>query len=130
MKKFVADFETTSIENFEIDKSVRVWAVNVREIQTNEVVLTSENIQDFFKFIKKESTEIFFHNLKFDGMFILNELFKQGYKWSEEPKEEMTFGTLIADNGIWYSITIIHKKYNKRYIRRQLWHQKQNIQKK
>ncbi len=113
----MADFETTSTENFEIDKSVRVWAVNVREIQTNEVVLTSENIQDFFKLIKKESSEIFFHNLKFDGMFILNELFKQGYTWSEEPKEEMTFGTLISDSGIWYSLTIIHKKYNKRYIK-------------
>ena len=90
MKKFVADFETTSTENFEIDKSVRVWAVNVREIETNEVKLTSESIDDFFKFIKKESSEIYFHNLKFDGMCILNELFKRGYKWSPEPKEAKT----------------------------------------
>ena len=50
-------------------------------------------------------------------MFILNELFKQGYTWSEEPKEEKEFGTLISGNGIWYSITIIHKKFNKRYIK-------------
>ena len=117
MRKLVADFETTSTENFEIDKSVRVWAVNVREIATNNVVLTSEKIEDFFKLIKKESSEVFFHNLKFDGMFILNELFKQGYTWSEEPKEEKEFGTLISGNGIWYSITIIHKKFNKRYIK-------------
>ena len=117
MKKYVADFETTSTSNYEIDKSVRVWAVNVREIATNEVTLTSNNVDDFFKFISKESSEIYFHNLKFDGMFILHELFKRGYKWSEKPKEEMTFGTLIADTGIWYSITIIHKKYNKRYIK-------------
>ena len=117
MKKYVADFETTSVENYERDKSVRVWACNVREIKTNAVVLTSENIQEFFKFIRKESSELFFHNLKFDGMFILNELFKQGYKHVDEPKEEKEFGTLIADTGVWYSITIIHRKFNKRYVK-------------
>lgn len=121
MKKYVADFETTSTENYEKDRSVRVWAVNVREIETNEVKLTSEKMDDFFKFMRKESSEIFFHNLKFDGMFILNELFKRGYKWSEDPKEPKTFGSLIADNGVWYSLTIIHKKYNKRYIKTKIF---------
>lgn len=117
MKQYVADFETTSSENFEVDKTVRVWAVNIREISKNESVLTSNNIDDFFKFIQKESSEVFFHNLKFDGQFILNELFRRGYKHKDEPKNEKEFGTLIADNGIWYSMTIIHKKFNKRYVK-------------
>lgn len=117
MKKYVADFETTSTENYALDNNVRVWGVSMREIANNKPVLLSNNIEDFFKFIKKESSEVFFHNLKFDGMFILNELFKQGFKWKEEPKEAGEFGTLIADTGVWYSITIIHKKFKKRYVK-------------
>lgn len=79
--------------------------------------MTSENIDDFFTFIQKESSEMFFHNLKFDGQFILSELFKRGYIYKEEPKNEKEFGCLIADTGIWYSITIIHRKFNKRYVK-------------
>lgn len=117
MKQFVADFETTSTDNFEVDKSVRVWAVNVRDISNNQSVLTANNIDEFFKFIEKESTKIYFHNLKFDGQFILSELFKRGFKHKEKPKNAKEFGTLITDTGIWYSITIIHKKFNKRYVK-------------
>ncbi len=121
MKKYVADFETTSEENFAVDKEVRVWGVNVREIETNEVVLCSNDINDFFEFIKKESCEIFFHNLKFDGVFILDWLFKNGYIHKEKAKADKQFSTLIADTGIWYNIEIVHKRYNKRYIKTKIF---------
>lgn len=121
MNKYVADFETTSIENFEIDKSVRVWAVSVREIETNTSVLVGDNIEDFFNFVKTESAEVYFHNLKFDGMFIIAELLKRGFVHKEKAKNAGEFSTLIADTGVWYSITIVWKKFNKRYIKTKIF---------
>lgn len=116
MKQYCADFETTSVKNFEIEKRVRVWGVNVREITTNKSVLTSNNIDDFFSFFEKQSAEVFFHNLKFDGHFIIYWLLTHGYSYTEEPKEKC-FSTLITSMGTWYEVTIYHKIFDKRVVK-------------
>ena len=50
----------------------------------------------------------YFHNLKFDGNFIVNWLLKNGWEWQKENKmmKDKHFSTVIADTGQWYSITI------------------------
>lgn len=54
-----------------------------------------------------DGSTIFFHNLKFDGNFILNYLLKNGYELTEERKlNKRQFSTLISDTGAFYQIKI------------------------
>ncbi len=122
MKRYTADLETTAAEQYERDGCVRAWAVNVTDIDTGENILTANNLDDFFKWLGKsnkahDNRQIYFHNLKFDGTYLLTWLFERGFKHltEDEPPEEYSFKTLITDTGIWYSITIYFKIFNKRY---------------
>ena len=117
---YVADLETTSAEQFKIDGRTRVWAVCVREIESEEVVLLSSDFNDFFTFLSKDNQhhktkKVFFHNLKFDGPFIVDWLLKNGFKHSTERKlNEKEFSTLIANTGAWYEIKICYKRLSTR----------------
>lgn len=118
--KYVADFETTSSSQYEIDGYTRVWAVAVMDIESEELELLSNNIDDFFAWAftdnrHHKTKEVYFHNLKFDGPFIIDWLFKNGFKHSKERKlKEKEFSTLISNTGIWYNITICYKRFKTR----------------
>ena len=105
----VADFETTVTPD-----DVRVWGVCAVDIETSQTVHLSNSIDDFFKFLENKNTKCYFHNLKFDGEFILHYLLTHGFKYSEVSADK-TFSTLITDDGIFYSITVIFEKKNKKY---------------
>lgn len=120
MKKYMCDFETSTEEWLMFDNGVaRVWASCIATIEeTPKVVAINNNINDFMEnLIKLGNIEAYFHNLKFDGEYIISWLFKNGYKYDEKARKEKTFNCVISDTGQWYSITITHKAYNKRYIR-------------
>lgn len=104
---FTADFETTT----EID-DCRVWAWGIASITSCETEMIGKDIASFINYINNQNIDIYFHNLKFDGEFIVSYLLNIGMEHSRERKA-MTFETLIADNGQWYGIIIywsIHKK--------------------
>lgn len=108
-----ADFETTV--NL---KKTRVWAWALCEVRNVENFVYGNSIETLFDFLtkQKESVTLYFHNLKFDGEFILYYLLKNGYKLVKDRKEleENTFCTLISDKGIFYSIEIcLYKKSHK-----------------
>lgn len=103
MKRFVADFETATWYS---DKSY-VWAWALCEITDGFPVEVGNTIEGFFERIQKENNPlIFFHNLKFDGEFLMyymmNDL-KLEWRNSKE-KEDNTFSTLISDMGQFYQI--------------------------
>ena len=107
--KIVADFETT------VDKNdVRVWAACAVNIDTGDVEHLSNNIDSFFNFLSNKNVVCYFHNLKFDGEFLLAYLLTHGYKYSETPVNK-SFSCLITDTGVFYSITVIFEKQNKKY---------------
>ena len=114
MKSYVADFETTTRP-----EDCRVWAYAICEVGKEEVII-GNNIDDFMVWCEnqKENVKVFFHNLKFDGQFILHWLFKHDYKCvSDKERASRTFTTLISDKGLYYSIEVIFylngKKVNK-----------------
>lgn len=115
MRKFTADFETTTDED-----DCRVWGYAICEIGNIDNFIYGNNIEDFIKFCKnkRENYIIYFHNLKFDGEFIFNYLLNNGYVCIENKKDrkDKTFTTLISDTGQFYSIEIFFETKNKKHI--------------
>ncbi len=104
MKRFTADFETATWLK---DESF-VWAWALCEIGNVEKIEIGNTIDGFFERIKKEKNPyIYFHNLKFDGEFILYYLMTHGYEYVEQQeKRTNTFSTLISDMGLFYQIEV------------------------
>ena len=112
MKKFTADFETaTWLEN-----ETYVWAWAVCEIGNEENILIGNEIDSFIDYCKLQKNSVFyFHNLKFDGEFLIYWAETHGFKHVEkrEEIEDMTYTTLISDMGQFYQIVFYFEKGNK-----------------
>lgn len=110
--KYTADFETTTDEN-----DCRVWAWGITEIDNTDYFTYGNDLDGFMEYIKaRENAIYYFHNLKFDGEFIMVWLFEHGFKHVKERNEEATktFTTLISDKGQFYSMKIIFEKDGKK----------------
>ena len=107
--KVAADFETTTDPN-----DCRVWAACAVDIESLKTVHISNSIDAFFEWLQDKNTVCYFHNLKFDGEFILSYLLRNGYRYSDT-REPKTFDTLISDTGQWYCVTVIFEKQKKKY---------------
>ena len=104
MKKFTADFETSTW----IQDESFVWAWALCEIGNTENIELGNNIDSFMDRVKKEKNPvILFHNLKFDGEFILYWLMKNGFEYTEKlERKDKSFSTLISDMGLFYQIEV------------------------
>lgn len=113
MKKYTADFETaTWLEN-----ETYVWAWAVCEIGNPENIKIGCDIDEFMEWCKKNyNTTLYFHNLKFDGEFILYYLLNHGYEHIKDKKDkkDRSFTTLISDMGLFYSIEIYFEVQGRR----------------
>lgn len=117
-RSFVADFETTV---YDYQDKTEVWAAAIVELYTEDVVILG-SIEEFisYLFTLKTNVNVAFHNLKFDGSFILYDLMtrltKKGFvhAFDEEKQRFMklkdmprrSFSYLISSMGQWYQITI------------------------
>lgn len=105
---YTADFETTTDP-----KDCRVWACGICSIDEEHKFDYGNSIEWFFNFIEQNCDSTFyFHNLKFDGEFIMCHLFENGYKHVTSLKDlkKKTFTTLISDKGQFYSMEICFAK--------------------
>lgn len=104
MKRFTADFETATW----IPDKTWVWAWSLCDIENPENVECGNNIETFFERIKhEENPYIYFHNLKFDGEFILYYLMTHDFEYVESrEKRSKTFSCLISDMGLFYQIEV------------------------
>lgn len=103
---YVADFETTT-SIFSSEES-KVWLYSICDENAN-IINYGYNIEDFFKFIKLlHYPEIYFHNLAFDGVFILAYLINNDFKRIEKirKKDNKGYDVLIGEMGEFYQIKI------------------------
>ncbi len=105
---YMADFETI------VTEPTRVWLWALCPIQNYEDVTWGKDIQSFIEEISKykyNKSKIYFHNLKFDGMFIVYYLLNSGQfeQILEGKLKPYTFTTLISRMGQWYQIKIKFK---------------------
>lgn len=111
MKTFIADFETTTDPD-----NCHVWAYAICEVGNKEDVIIGTTIDDFMKWCRNvDNCKVMFHNLKFDGQFIMQWLFHNGFKHTTDPyeRESGTFNTLISDKGLYYQIEVIFYRKGK-----------------
>ena len=110
---FVGDFETTVYDG---QTETEVWASALVELFTDEVKVLHSIDETYEELIALDSNiTLYYHNLKFDGMFWLdwllrNKKYEQAFENNKAPKNyEMknnTFKYLISDTGQFYSITM------------------------
>ena len=115
--KYTADFETI------VDsEKTRIWAWGVCEIGNNYKFNYGNSDKTFIEWVKSlnKSTKVYFHNLKFDGKFLLYMLNKFGYEFHKKENEKDRslpagkYTTLInADGGMWYSVKLCTKRKGK-----------------
>ena len=115
----VADFETCFTDQKR--ENVRVWAWGYLNYITGEYE-DGNNINGFLDRIlsDKKVYDIGFHNLKFDGSFIIPQLFRRGFKfipnsefmekWSAGEDLTKCFTHNITIMGQWFSLTIVKEK--------------------
>lgn len=102
---WVADFETTTKAD-----DCRVWAWGLANVATAEHgwdVEMGNTLSGFIERIQQMPSIIYFHNLKFDGRFILDYLFRElGYVHVQKNPTRGEFSTLIDNMGTFYMLTI------------------------
>lgn len=119
MKRWAADFETTTQPD-----DCRVWAWGACSIDEKLNYDCGTNIGGFLDFAFKNPGEYYFHNLKFDGKFILpvlladleHNLYGRAFTYCSNSKklEPGEFSTIIDEGLKFYEIKICVKGKKKR----------------
>lgn len=101
---YYADFETSTIGD-----ATRVWLSGWIDEDDNYMWW---NDIDGFMHSFTCACDVYFHNLKYDGSYILNYLLSNGFSWvSDKPKNNKEFSTCIDDMGTFYSIEVKYRKF-------------------
>ena len=115
MRRFTADFETTTDAD-----DCRVWAYAICEIGNPDNFIYGNSMDEFMEWCGERchNYELYFHNLKFDGCYIISWLLSNGFTWIADKKDrdDKTFTTLITDMGQFYSICIYFQAHNKKHV--------------
>ena len=102
---YTADFETTVDIN-----DCRVWAWAICEIGKPDNIELGTDIESFVEHCRKMkgNNKILFHNIKFDGEYLISYLLNNGFRWVDQAVvgDEKVFTTLISDKGLFYSIKV------------------------
>lgn len=100
--RYSCDFETTTDPN-----DCRVWAYGWMQVGKTSRYEIGNSLEEFMQWAEKCDGILYFHNLKFDGEFIVNWLLHNGYKEDDSGKPK-TFTTVISSMGQWYAIDICY----------------------
>lgn len=116
----VADFETSTETWYEKDGYARVWLWGIYDPFKDKFEYGLD-LDSFMSRVLTKNQEInpiiYFHNLKFDGSYIVNWLLRKGYVFDTKLSKENTFSTSISDMGLWYFIEVcIYKNKRQKYI--------------
>lgn len=114
----MSDFETTVDEN-----GARVWAWLLMDLESEETISRGNSIDSWYESVislaSNRNVDIYFHNLKFDGTFIIDYILRNNLleqiKEGEQLRENC-FSTLISDANVWYSIKICTKVHKNRKV--------------
>lgn len=104
---YACDFETTVYKGQE---DTQVWSACMCKFNTEDVVIFG-SIDEWLEHCLNllGNTCLYFHNLKFDGSFIIDHLLRNNYKFNRVKDSELKskeFKCSISEMGQWYTITV------------------------
>lgn len=103
---YTADFETTTKRPGDMT-SVRVWAWATCSIDDPNDFTIGKDMQTFMEWIGEHPGRYYFHNLRYDGKYLVDYLFKSGWMFvPTRPKKTKQFTSIISRMGQWYSISL------------------------
>lgn len=109
---FTADFETTTKRPGD-PSGARVWAWAVCDIGNVDDYEIGNSMDGFMQFCTDHPEKYYFHNLRYDGHYIIDWLFKHNYEFvPTSPKKARQFTCMVSRLGQWYSITM--RAYSKK----------------
>nr|DAG58199.1 MAG TPA: DNA polymerase B [Caudoviricetes sp.] len=127
-KIYACDFETTVDYDTSKQDSTEVWSACFCEVGTEDAIIM-HSISQFMNYwigVNSQNVLLYFHNLKFDGSFIIDWLYNSS-KFNEASEGDIENGSfnflskkqmpsfsysyLISSMGQWYSITIKAKNH-------------------
>lgn len=87
----------------------RVWLAGAKNLETMQSIYFGE-MDNFMKWMlakrDNKNVEIAFHNLRFDGSYIVPWLLRNGYNVTLEKPQPKEFSVLIDNRNQWYMINI------------------------
>ena len=116
---YCADFETNTTPESLLDNPVWLWAFAPVGASQEFQVRTGNSIEGFITYCEQLAERtlgnpvVYFHNLKFDGNFIIPQLFLNGYEYVDKipfkasERETYTFNVLRSKQGAFYTITLV-----------------------
>ena len=105
---YCADFETTSNNQYQVEGETKVYLWRILGVD-NLIDQIGISMDSFMSFIAGLGDGvIYFHNLSFDGEFIIWHLLENNYTYDEELKAVNTFRSIIDETGSIYSISVKH----------------------
>lgn len=104
---YTADFETTT-KTAGDDSGARIWAWAVCSIDDPNEFTIDTDMKTFLEWIGEHPGTYYFHNLRYDGRYIVDYLFKHGWSFVPgKPRRTRYFTTTVSRLGQWYSITMM-----------------------
>ena len=103
---YLADFETTPYEQYKKEGETKVYLWCLKSLDEKQTYM-GVNIDTFFSRLYELNIGkivVYFHNLSFDGEFIMWYLLKNNYSYGE--KENQTFTPIIDETGNIYMINV------------------------
>lgn len=109
VERWVADLETTTDE-----QDCRAWLWTAAAVDDYHKTKWGTTLDTFMDWCREKSRIVYFHNLKFDGEFLINWFFQNGFEYEDRAKSAKTFCALISDMGVFYSLDATWETGNKR----------------
>lgn len=100
-----ADFETTTNP-----LDCRVWSWGSMAVDDYSDYVIGIGVGSYVAYMLSVPSVTYFHNLAFDGSFILDYILKDGYTWVAKSPGKGQFSTVISNMNKFYSITIVSKE--------------------
>ena len=100
-----ADFETTTNP-----LDCRVWSWGSMAVDDYSDYVIGIGVGSYVAYLLSVPSVTYFHNLAFDGSFILDYILKNGYMWVAKNPGKGQFSTVISNMNKFYSITIVSKE--------------------
>ena len=128
------DFETCATDK--TNTKAKVWSSCAVDIDSLEPVHLGNSIDEFMSFISYKSLKLYFHNLAFDGNFILPWLVKHGFTQLTREEEEKykykkhSFSVVVDELNNFYSMKIYwgyqyvmqdRRKYGRKARKKKTW---------